>query len=133
MPTVDKSKYQKPASGGQGEKVTVPGVYSVQVKHATTKVREDGAEEWMLLCEVVGGVESKGKIIFENLYWTERGTARCLDVIEALGVEVPDKGDKAYTPDMLVGKTANVELIASGKEAYPVKSKYDGWSRDYPF
>ena len=133
MPIVDRSKVAKAESGGgQGEKIAVPGKYLVQVKHATSKVREDGAEEWMLLTEITTGPH-KGKVWFENLYWTERATDRCLNILSALGVEVPETGAVEYKPEMAVGKKAFVELIPSGKEQYPVKSKYDGWTADYPF
>lgn len=138
MPIVDRSKVAKSEGGMRemGDVVRVPGVYVVEVKSATSKLREkDGCEEWLLLCEIKDG-EQKGKIWFENLYWTERATDRCLNILSALGVNVPASGPVDYRPEELVGKSAIVELVPSGNEKYPIKSSYDGWkpvASDYPF
>lgn len=139
MPMVDMGKVDENASGGgSGEKVDKPGKYLVQIKHVTVRQDKAGNEWWGLLCEIVDGDE-KGKILFDNLFWSERAMPRTKKVLAALGIEVPEfKADAPpkvvdYQPGMVVGCKAHVELKESGDPAYPLNVPWDGWSRDYPF
>lgn len=83
------------------------GEYLCRVDNVKEALTGAGDEMWKLRMAVVEG-EHKGRYIFDNLVFSEKALKRAKFVCRCLGIDV--SGEVDLTPDMIVGKQANVRV-----------------------
>jgi len=105
------------------------GEYRVKILEILPKPTRAGDEMWRVKYEVLG----KGKIIYDNVVWSERGAAgkRLKQFLKCFGLYHEEKFE--YKPFMFMGKEATVfltsEVSQQGKWAGKTFNKipFDGY------
>jgi Protein of unknown function (DUF669) len=83
------------------------GEYLCRIDKVEEALTGAGNEMWKLRLAVVSG-EHKGRFLFDNLVFSEKALKRAKFVCRCLGVDV--SGEIDLTPEMIVGKQANVRV-----------------------
>lgn len=112
------------------------GQYPVKVVEVEERSTSKGDPMWSLQLEVLSG-QYAGRIIFDNITWSEAGMKRVKFVLRRLGLEL--SGEQEIKPEDLVGKAALVTTMIDtyfsekhGKEKRRNQIPFDGYERLAP-
>jgi len=75
------------------------GKYKVEVKEVIEETSNDGDEYWRIKLEIIGG-EYDGRIVTDNIFFTEKALPRAKIIWGSLGLET--KGIKHEKPEKLL-------------------------------
>ena len=85
---------------------TVPeDAYSVEVANVIEKETRAGDAMWRLSLRIVGGPHA-GKMIYDNIVFSERGIPKALAMLKAAGLDVT--GGRDYQPSEVNGRKCRV-------------------------
>lgn len=109
-----------------GDFTPIPdGIYSVVVAAAEERTSSKGTPGISLRLCVSGG-EHAGRVIFDNLWVTERAMGRVLYVLRCMGI-TPPKGTSELTAEALVGRTATVDVASETGQDGRVWPRVKDW------
>ncbi len=83
------------------------GSYPCEVVKVEEQRTQRGDEMWRLSLAITQG-EYKGRYVFDNLVFSEKGQKRVKHLCNALGLDVSNDVD--LTSDMLLGRMCNVDV-----------------------
>ena len=113
-----------------GATIIPDGEYLCRVKEVTPDTGNKGEEVWRLDLEITSG-DYGGEIIFDRLFFTEKGLKRVKLVCNRLGIETTGEAD--LRPSDLIGKDAYVTCLQSeyvardGSTKKNMKIPFDGY------
>lgn len=108
MPRVNNPKAIPEADGSNRDPVP-PGTYLCRVQKVEEKETKAGDEMWSLWLQIEQG-EHQGKMIFDNITFSEAGLPRVKLVCSRLGIDMNVEGHIDLSTDMLEGKVADVTV-----------------------
>lgn len=122
---VDFTGVEAVAYDGPGDLIP-EGSYLVRVEKAEVGYSQAGNEGIKLRLKVQGG-DHDGRVVFDDLWLTEKALGYVRYRLEVMGAKIPD-GPFNLDPDHLVGRRARVEVV---HETFREKTraKVAGWSR----
>lgn len=90
------------------------GTYKVKVDDIEERTTKNGHDMWRMKLKVIEG-DDIGKVVFDNLIFSEKALKRVKLVAAKLGINL--QGEQDFLPSSILGKEAYVKVVQEDYEA----------------